>query len=389
MSTPAMLTTQSRTTLRNTAIATGAVLLAGLLIAPDRVWSNLLVGAFFLLTLALGGTTYLALTSVAGARWHVAFRRVPEAMAATLPIIGIAILIVLAPKMHHYAWHHHGESGAGTFWFKEVWLTPTFWLLRSIAYIVIWTLVGGWLIARSKKIGTQLADSAEETSGVRVGALFLVIYAITFSLASVDWIMALEPMWFSTMWGVYNFAGMILATLAAIVILGVLASEPGRALDEVFTREHLHDLGRLIVGFSCFWMYIWFSQYMLIWYSNLPEETSYFVARTHGAWGPIVVASIVLNWIVPFFVLLPRPSKRSRRVMVRVAVVLLIGRWLDLVLMVFPSTLGDSPRFGLWEIAAVICTISAGAYLVDRAFCTPFPAAADPRLQKGVNYHAG
>lgn len=357
-----------QTKFRTMAIVAGVVLLFGLGWASDRVWSNLLVGAYFLVTLALGALVFAALTRVAGARWQVAFQRVPEALAATLPIVGAVILIVLAPKAGDYGWSHHGDAGPGTFWFKELWLTPSFWLLRSIGYVVIWTLLGRWLVTRLHNDGGSSSTFQGDASATRVAALFLVAYALTFSLASIDWIMALEPLWFSTMWGVYNFAGMILATLAAMVLVCVVLSGPGRPLDGVFTDDHLHDLSRLIVGFSCFWMYIWFSQYMLIWYSNIPEETSYFVTRMHGAWGPIVVASIVLNWVAPFFVLLPYNAKRSRSVMVRVAMVLLLGRWVDLVLMVFPSTLGGVPAFGVWEIAAIVCAASAGVYLVARAW---------------------
>lgn len=355
--------------------------MVGLILAPERVWSNLLVGTFFLVALALGGTVFVALASVSGARWHVAFRRVPEALAATLPIVGIAMLAVLAPRMHHYAWHHHSATDAGTFWFKELWLSPWFWLLRSIGYVVIWSLLGGWLIARLRRLDGQSLDSSYGTGNIHVSALFLAVYAVTFSLASVDWIMALEPMWFSTMWGVYNFAGTLLATLAVIVIICVALSAPGRPLHGIFNNEHLHDLGRLIVGFSCFWMYIWFSQYMLIWYSNIPEETSYFIARTHGAWAPIVVVSIVLNWVVPFFVLLPKPSKRSRSVMVRVAFVLLVGRWIDLVLMVLPATLSATPVFGIWEIATIVCAICTGAVLVDQSFKAVEPVPNAPTLK--------
>jgi hypothetical protein len=219
--------------------------------------------------------------------------------------------------------------------------------------------------------------------------MFLAVYAVTFSLASADWIMALEPMWFSTMWGVYNFAGMTLAALAMLVILCILLSMPGRPLQGTFTTEHLHDLGKLLVGFSCFWMYIWFSQYMLIWYANIPEETSYFITRTQGPWGPVVVVSIILNWIVPFFVLLPRPAKRSAGVMLKVAVVILIGRWVDLYVMVFPPTVGATPVFGIWEIAAIVSAALTGLILVDRAFkaANPVPRS-DPYLTESLNYHA-
>jgi hypothetical protein len=135
-----------------------------------------------------------------------------------------------------------------------------------------------------------------------------------------------------------------------------------------FTDEHLHDLGKLLLGFSCFWMYIWFSQYMLIWYTNIPEETSYFMLRTHGAWWPLVVANVVLNWIVPFFFLLPRPAKRSARMMAAIGSVVLVGRWLDLYIMVLPSTIGERPLIGTPEIAAATALCGAFALLFLRAF---------------------
>ena len=202
--------------------------------------------------------------------------------------------------------------------------------------------------------------------------------------------MALEPMWFSTMWGVYNFAGMIQATLAATVIFGLILRVPQGPLCGTFNDEHLHDLGKLLLGFSCFWMYVWFSQYMLIWYSNIPEETFYFIQRTHGPWGPVVVLSIFLNWVVPFFVLLPRPAKRSGSVMMKVAAVVLIGRWVDLHLMVFPSTLGNEPAFGVWEVAAIGCLVGTASLLWKRCFAAGDPVpAGDPYLGESLHYHAG
>jgi hypothetical protein len=386
----AILSDDKKRNLSWAAIAGGVILAAGLYFAPDRAWSNLLVATFYLLTVGLGGTVFIALTYVAGGGWHVAFRRVPEAMAMIVPVAGTAILVTLALRMKQYGWHHHGAGDAGTFWFKELWLTPTFWLWRSAGYIVAWSLLGGWLVQRSRKQDTSPSEAAFLTGNIRLSAVFLVVYAVTFSLASADWIMALEPMWFSTMWGVYNFAGMIFTALAVVVILCISLSQPGRPLNGFFRTEHLHDLGRLLVGFSCFWMYIWFSQYMLIWYSNIPEETSYFITRTHGPWGPIVVVSILLNWLVPFFVLLPKPAKRSAGVMMKVAVVILIGRWVDLYVMIVPSATGENPVFGLWEVAAIAALIAGGVLLLTRAFTAANPVPQrDPYLPESLHYHAG
>jgi hypothetical protein len=371
------------------AIVSTLVLLCGVPLAPERVWSSLLVASFYLLTIALGGAVFVALTYVAGGGWNVAFRRVPESMARVLPIAGVVMLGVLALKISSYEWRHPGTGDAGTFWFKEMWLTPSFWTARAVGYIAVWSLLSALIVARSKRQDTT-ADRSLTVGNVRLSALFLAVYAVTFSLASVDWMLALEPMWFSTMWGVYNFAGMIQAALAVVVILGLVLRSRGGPLEGVFRDEHLHDLGKLLLGFSCFWMYIWFSQYMLIWYSNIPEETSYFMTRTHGPWGPIVLVSVGLNWLIPMFVLLPRPAKRSASVMMRVAVIVLVGRWVDLYIMVYPSTLGATPPFGIWEVASIGCLVGVGSMLLLRSFPTGAPVPVnDPYLAESMHYDAG
>ncbi|MBC8353592.1 MAG: hypothetical protein H8E66_16455 [Planctomycetes bacterium] len=379
--------TRRNSVLRRLAVAGAVVLACGIAFSAERVWSNLLVGTFYLLTIALGGALFVALTYVSGGGWHVAFRRIPEAMAAVLPVAGVAMLVVLGVRMSRYGWHHDWHGDVGTFWFKELWLTPSFWAVRAVAYVSLWSLLAGWLVARSRK-QDRTGDASITGGNVRISALFLAVYAVTFSLASADWMMALEPMWFSTMWGVYNFAGMIQAALAVVIVLGLILRSNGGPLQGVFNDEHLHDLGKLLLGFSCFWMYIWFSQYMLIWYSNIPEETSYFITRTHGPWGPIVVGCIVLNWVIPFFVLLPKPAKRSSGIMMKVAIVVLIGRWVDLYVMVFPSTLGENPVFGIWEAASISCLIGTAGLLLFRSFANAGSVPRhDPFLPESLHYH--
>ncbi len=373
------------------------VLVLGWFYSPLRIWSNLLVVAYYLVTLALGGALFLALTYVTGAGWHVAFRRIPEAMASLVPKTGIAILVVLALRMNQYGWQLHAGApegtDAGTYWFKQLWLDPPFWMARAAIYVLLWSVLALSLVAFSRRQDRLNPQELPRAIGsmkwsVRLSALFLVVYSITFSLASVDWIMALEPMWFSTMWGVYQFAGMIQATLAAIVIVGLLLRRPGRLLYGIFRTDHLHDLGKLLLGFSCFWMYIWFSQFMLIWYTNIPEETSYYIARMHGPWGPVVLVSVLLNWIIPFFVLLPKPCKRSEHVMMKVAVVVLIGRWVDLTVMVFPSTVGKLPVLGIWEISGACCMIGIFGLLFFKALTKSAPAPKnDPYYGESLSYH--
>lgn len=362
------------------------VLALGAAMAPIRIWSNLLLIGFYLITLGLGGALFIALNYVCDASWNIAFRRIPEAMATLLLPAGLGLLAVLAARREQYGWHFHGHGDAGAFWFKEYWATPSFWMLRAFIYVGLWIFFSGLLVAVSRRqdksgsIGASLLNK-------RFAGLFLVVYAISFSLASCDWLMLLEPMWFSTIWGVYNFAGMLQTTIAVIVILGILLRKRG-PLQGVFTDDHLHDLGKLLLGFSCFWMYIWFSQYMLIWYTNIPEETSYYMTRIHGPWAPLMVVNLVLNWVAPFLLLLPRPCKRSESVMMKVAVIVLIGRWVDLYLMIFPSTVGDTPVFGIWEIASVGLLVGAFGWLFIRAFAKAPPVpTGDPLLNESLHYH--
>jgi hypothetical protein len=352
--------------------------------APDRAWSSLLIATYFALTLALGGLVLMAFEYITGAGWSVAFRRIPEALAATLPLFGIALLAIVALRSDIYTWHPPHGSEAGTFWFKELWLSPKFLLGRGAGYVVVWSLLALAMISTSRGQDKTGAISLTHRNR-RLAAVALVVFAPTFSLASCDWFMSLEPMWFSTIWGVYHFSGLAMSTLAVVVLLAIHLRRTG-PLRGVFTDDHLHDLGRLLFGFSCFWMYMWFSQYMLIWYSNIPEETGYFAMRMRGAWGPLMFANIAVNWLVPFLVLLPRPSKRSSVIMARIAVLVLIGRWLDLYLMVYPSTLGGVPLWGLWEAASITLLFSVVWLLVFRALSrTSLVPVRDPFLPESLH----
>ncbi len=374
---------------RNLVAVTGvcaAILAVTAILSPDRAWANLFLVAYYLVTLGLGGALFIAMTTVCGAGWNTAFRRVPEAMTGLLPVAGLFVLVVLAFRLPQLGWHHHGHGDAGTFWFKELWLQPKFIAMRAVGYVLLWIGFSKILVSNSRRRDNQPKSS--KTNGNTVPSiLFIFAFGFSISLASVDWIMALEPMWFSTMWGVYQFSGLIQATLAAMIIACVMLRKFG-PLRGVFRDDHLHDLGKLLIGFSCFWMYIWFSQYMLIWYTNIPEETAYFTLRTQGPWGPIVVGSIVLNWVIPFFVLLPRPCKRSESVMLKIAVVVLIGRWVDLYVMIFPPVTGEVPVFGLPEFATIGLISGLAFLLFLRAFKVANPVPVhDPFLEESLHYH--
>ena len=333
----------------------GAGLLAGLFLAPKQVWPDLLLVSYFLLQLSLAGIFFVALHYVTGASWSVALRRIPEAMAVLLPAGagGLALVLLLHPKL--YPWVGvtalDGEPLEG---FKKIWLNRPFFLGRSAFYLLSWFLFA-MAIVRTSRRQDQDGDLCHTRRNARLSAGFLVVFGITVCLASFDWIMSLEPRWSTTIFGIYDFASLFLGGLAALVVLVIFVKRLAPT-EFLITESHLGDLGKMLFAFSIFWAYIWFCQYMLIWYANIPEETSYYVKRLHGSWGPLFILNLLLNWAVPFFALMSARAKRNSNVLLQVAVVILLGRWLDLYLRIMPPIMGANPALGVWEI-----TLTAGA----------------------------
>jgi Ni/Fe-hydrogenase subunit HybB-like protein len=198
-------------------------------------------------------------------------------------------------------------------------------------------------------------------------------------------VMSLEPLWYSTIFGIYSFSGLFLSGLAALILVSLWLERMG-PLRGVLREEHLHDLGKLLFAFASFWMYIWFTQYMLIWYANIPEETAYFVRRTHGAWFALFLLNVGLNWVVPFVVLMRRDMKRRRNILALVAVIVLVGRWLDLYLVIFPG-LFSRPAFPVWEIGLTAGVAGGFTLFLVRVLRRSAAApVADPQLADSLQY---
>ena len=369
-------------------LATGAAtLLAGSFLAPERTAANLLLASYYVLGLGLAGVLLIAIEYVTGAGWSVAFRRVPEAMAKTLPAGAILFLIVLAFSHRLYPWFEEGHGAAvEAAWFREMWLTPSFFYTRSMLYLAVWIFFARQIVERSRRQDDD--GNIEHTrSNARWSAAFLVVFGFTLWLATTDWIMSLEPHWYSTIFSVYHFAGLIVGGLAMTAIIAIWLEKLG-PLRGILTAEHLHDLGTLIFAFSTFWMYIWFSQYMLIWYANMPEETVYFTRRLAGFWEPVFFLNLLLNWAVPFFVLLSVKAKRSPSVMLKVCWTILVGRWVDLYWMVMPPFAEGNPTFGIWEVGIVAGAAGVFFLALFRALSSaPAVPIRDPLLTESLHYH--
>jgi hypothetical protein len=338
-------------------IAAGAIaLIGGLVWAPERTWMNLLVDGFFVLSLGVSCLFFFGSQRLASSRWSVPIRRIPEAFSLVLPFAA-GLMVVLAFGFRVlYEWtepeklvEKHALIRAG----REIYLAPMFVYIRMIAVVALWI----FFALRIRRI--SLASDASREAGLRAfprlnryAAIFTPLFAITFTAAAYDWLISLDAKWFSTMFSVYVFAGTNVQGIAAIALATVvlkrkkLFGPSGRFVND----DLVQTLGTMMLAFSTFWGYIWVCQYLLIWYGNIPEEVTYYMVRSSGPWLPVFLGGFVISWIIPFFTLLPRNNKRSWRVMAAMSVLVLLGRWLDLYIMVMPSR-WPSPRFGIIELA--------------------------------------
>jgi len=356
------------------------VVIAGVRVAPERTWAALLLGSLYLLFVALAGALIISIHYLAGAGWWVVLRRVPEAMMAALPAGAVALLltIVLGGRAL-YPWAREGTTYLNT---------PAVFA-RMAAVLILWIALA-YAIRRSSlrqdDDATPAAAAADHRRLVIYSALFTVTFGLSFSIASVDWIMSLEPRWSSTIFAVYVFAGLLVSGIAALTLIVILLRESG-PLREVVSESHLHDLGKLLFAFSTFWAYIWVSQYLLIWYGNLPDEIPYYARRTGAGWLGWFLLNPAINWAIPFLTLLARAPKRSPRILGAVCVLILGGHYLDLYLLIAPDTV-SRPAIGLLEVLVPVGYASLFALIAQRALArAPLVPRHDPYLDESLHHH--
>jgi len=325
---------------------------AGLFLNPERIWPNFLVAEVYLIGLGLGAGFFIAIQHLSNAAWGTVYRRIPEAMISIMPYAAGGIL-VLAFGIHSlYEWSLPSVvANDPVLQEKSAWLNVTFFFGRLAFYFAGWIYLGRQMVKHSVRQDDD-GDLEHTRKNIRYSALFVLFGAVTFCFASFDLLMSLESHWYSTVFGLLALSGLFLNAMAAITIVAVILRTMG--YDHIITTDHMADLGKLLMSFSVFWVYMWVSQQLLIWYSNIPEETSYYIFRHFGGWGSLSFLNVMLNWFVPFVALLPYAAKRSDKILVQVSVVLLVGHWLDLFIMVMPVTFGGQPALGLWEIGTIL-----------------------------------
>lgn len=380
-----LLDGRARATLAALAAAGAAAFLFGTQAAPARTWGALLIAAAFTVGLAAGALALWAMLNAAAAGWHTVLRRVPEAMAGTLPV-GASLIGLVALGAHHiYHWsHEEAVLHDKVLQAKAPWLNVPGFALRSAAYLALW--YGGYVLLRRLSRTQDEGDPGDPVAATRaargVSAVFLAFFGVSFSFASVDWLMSVEPHWFSTMFPWYQFAGALLSALAAGAVLIIMLRR--RAVLPDVGPAHLHDWGKLLFAMSSFWAYLWFCQYLLIWYSNIPEETAFFASRG-GGWAAMMVAALALNFVIPFMLLLPAAAKRSEGRLLAASVAVLFGRAADLCVTVMPAVAAHAHGAGGTEPLVLLGALSMFVLSFDRVFrSAPGVARRDPYLAESL-----
>jgi hypothetical protein len=369
-------------------VAVGAVtFLASLKFDPTRGWASFVMNHFYFMSIALGGLFFATIQWITGAMWSAPVRRLGESLTAYLPVVIVTfgILCLGAPEL--YLWTHpENVLGDPVLEGKAGYLNLTFFVIRNLVAI------GLWILFSFKMIGNSLEQDKTRSLGLTdknrfMSPIFLMVFAISYTMASFDQLMSLDPHWFSTMFGVYCFAGLFYSTLATVCLLALYLKSQNK-LEGIFNDNHLHDLGKFMFAFSVFWAYIGFSQFMLIWYANLPEETGYFLHRLHGGWYAVSIALFVLKFVVPFFVLLPREAKRNGRLLARVGVLMLVAQWMDMMWIVQPEFFKDGPQLGWIELGVSLGFLGVFGLVIARFLATHnIVAIGDPRLEESVYHH--
>ena len=350
------------------AAAHGAAHEEGSSVLVKRVLVSFWHSNLFFLGVSTVGTVFMAINYVAYAGWSVMVKRIAEALSAWVIPGGVIMLIVFLVGRHDiFHWTHEGIMDKGSPNYdviiagKSGFLNLPFYLIRTIIYVSIWAFFS-WKLRQLSLQEDLNGGTVWFHKSINASALFLVLYAVTSSMSAWDWVMSVDTHWFSTMFGWYVFASWWVSGIAAIALTAILLKQAGylRAL----TASHLHDLGKLMFGFSIFWTYVWFSQFMLIWYANLPEEAVYFNQRLGGFEGRytfLFFFNIAINFVFPFLGLMTRDAKRQMIIMKIVAIAILCGHWSDFYLMLMPGTLRGDNGF-LIEIG--IAAIFLGAFLI-------------------------
>lgn len=363
------------------------VFAAGMMKNPERAWHAYLIGFFFTVSIALGGLFFTAIQHVVKAGWSVNIRRLAESFTAYLPLGLVAAVGLLVAGKILYPWMDAKHVAEDLLLQKKAsYLNQPFFIIRLILFFGLWIFLSKMVVGRSLK-QDETGDKKLTDQLLPWSIATVMIFALSYSLFSVDAIMSLEPHWFSTIFGVYCFAGLFQSTIAFMILTSVYLIRGGY-LNQFVNENHLHDLGKFLFAFTVFWAYIAFSQFMLIWYANIPEETLFYIPRLQGEWKWVSASLLVFKFVVPFLILLPRSAKRRTSTLVAMSLLILTMQFVDLYWLIYPNLDEETPQFGFYEVFIFAAFIGAFVYRVANFLSkNSVIVTKDPRQHESMSHH--
>jgi len=362
-----------------------------------RFWGSLLQNSVYFLLVTNAAMFLICATTLAWAAWPLTFRRVTEAISACVPVLGIIcgiILLIICFGSNHELYHwtsaEHVEHDATLQW-KSGFLNKGFFAGWTIFTIAAWSLLGWKMRKLSRSIDNKPLSVEEGKKYIWTNTVWAAIYIVVFALTVMSsipwlWLMSIDAHWYSTMYSWYTFASTFVAGVALITLFVVFMKNNNYL--ELTNQEHLHDLGKFMFAFSIFWTYLWFSQFMLIWYANIPEETVYFKPRTQGAYSGMYWLMFLMNFLAPLLVLMTRGAKRNYATITFMSLLILFGHWLDFFQMVFPGPMPDHMPLMLYDFGVGLGFVGLIMFVTGRALSrAPLIAKNHPFLKESIIHH--
>ena len=362
-----------------------------------RFWGALLQNSVYFLLVVNASMFFICATTLAWGGWQMAFRRVPEAISACVPVIGIItflILLVVVFGGNHHIYHwtdaEHVKHDP-ILYQKKGFLNKGFFTVWSFLTIAGWWWLGKKMRTLSRSIDNEPLTVEEGKKYIWNNTVWAALYSVLFALTVLSsipwlWLMSIDAHWYSTMYSWYTFASSFVAGIALITVFVVFLKNLGYL--EYTNREHIHDLGKFMFAFSIFWTYLWYSQFMLIWYANIPEETVYFKPRMQGLYRGIFLLNLVINFLAPLLILMKRGAKRNYGTITMMAVLIIFGHWLDFYQMVFPSISKDHVPFMLVDFGIALGFVGLIMFLTARSLArAPLLARNHPFVKESIVHH--
>lgn len=360
----------------------------------NKPWAALYIACLFFLLISLGVLAFYAIQQVSQAGWSPILFRVMQGITAYLPVASVLFFILLLLSGFHinhlFVWMNEGVDVVGHENYDKLiagkmgYLNVPFWLIRATIFLIGWNIYR-FLSRKNCLLQDESSDNTFYKKNFKMSAVFLVFFIVTESIMSWDWIMSVDPHWFSTLFGWYVFASFIVCSVTTISIVTLYLKSRGY-LEDVNT-SHIHDLSKFMFGFSIFWTYLWFSQFMLIWYSNIPEEVTYFISRIKD-YNLTFFGAVALNFIFPFLVLINTDFKRITGIVVFAGIIILFGHYVDFFNMIMPATVGDQWFMGVSEIASLMFFLGLFIFVVFTALTkAPLVPKNNPFMGESKHFH--